>query len=344
MFDEAAPFGHLEPGQTSGTLLIAPASAAILSRLAFGQADHLLACQALAHKGKLIIAPAMNPAMWEHAATQSNVKILQERGAHFVMPGLGGTACGDIGQGRLADVRSIVLHSLRSLFPQDLKGKRVMLTIGATRELWDALRFWTNPSTGTMGAALALAAWLRGATVDAICAPNVPLLLDDIDLVRHDVVSAKDMYEKALSLWDNADLAIFTAAVADFAPKPCSVDGKFKKSASPQGFSVDFEPTVDIAHSLASKKKASQYVIAFAAESENLEQAVKEKLRTKNADMIVGNLLQHGFATMDNSVYIEDIKGNSAKWEAQSKAEIAMQIVEWYASWHTFEEQPLKNQ
>jgi len=405
MFDDAgasSPFAHLEPGQVAHALLIAPASAAMLSRLAYGQADHLLACQALAHSGPLIIAPAMNPAMWQHAATQACVHILQARGAIFVMPDCGDTACGDTGQGRLADIRSIALATLRALTPQDMQGKRVMVTLGPTREPWDALRFWSNPSTGTMGAALALAAWLRGATVDAICGPGAPLLLKALPLLlkdaplvpqappfvfeeasflfgdaplpfkdmavlpkdapvvakdtpvlvedapvvakdtpvlvedacmrRHDVSSAGEMYAVAAKLWAEADLGIFAAAVADFAPDPCVDAGKFKKASSPDGFSLHFSPTMDILKTLAARKRGNQYVIGFAAESDNLELAVRSKLQTKHADMIVGNLLQDGFGTMTNTVYVEDRTTRSASFEKETKASIAMKVLSWFLS------------
>lgn len=169
-----SPFAHLEPGQVAQALVIAPASAATIARLAQGQADELLACQALAFRGKAVIAPAMNPAMWSHPATQANIATLRERGCAVVEPGCGRTACGEEGQGRLADLREIYLAGLRALAPQDMEGIRVMVTLGPTREHWDGLRFWTNPSTGTMGAAVAVAAWLRGARVEAVCGPGTP--------------------------------------------------------------------------------------------------------------------------------------------------------------------------
>ncbi len=190
-----SPFAHLEPGQVAQALVIAPASAATIARLAQGQADELLACQALAFRGKAVIAPAMNPAMWSHPATQANIATLRERGCAVVEPGCGRTACGEEGQGRLADLREIYLAGLRALAPQDMEGIRVMVTLGPTREHWDGLRFWTNPSTGTMGAAVAVAAWLRGARVEAVCGPGTPWL--PAGIARHNVGSARHMLEAA---------------------------------------------------------------------------------------------------------------------------------------------------
>ncbi|MDR0239103.1 MAG: bifunctional phosphopantothenoylcysteine decarboxylase/phosphopantothenate--cysteine ligase CoaBC, partial [Deltaproteobacteria bacterium] len=151
MFDaHAGPFAHLEAGRVAQVMVVAPVTASTLARLAHGLADDMLACQALVHQGPLVLAPAMNPRMWIHPATQASVTLLTERGARFVMPESGSVACGDEGQGRLADIREIYLAGLNVLFPQDMAGMRVLLTLGPTREQWDAARFWSNPSSGVM--------------------------------------------------------------------------------------------------------------------------------------------------------------------------------------------------
>ena len=154
-------FAHLEPGQHAHALVVAPASADALFRLAHGAAGDMLAAQILAFDGPVVIAPAMNPRMWSNPATQANIDILRQRGARIVTPACGGTACGELGEGRLAPLHDIFLASLHALSPQDMAGKRVMVTLGPTREAWDGVRFWSNPSTGLMGAALGVAAWLR---------------------------------------------------------------------------------------------------------------------------------------------------------------------------------------
>lgn len=327
-----SPFAHLEPGQVAQALVIAPASAATIARLAQGQADELLACQALAFRGKAVIAPAMNPAMWSHPATQANIATLRERGCAVVEPGCGRTACGEEGQGRLADLREIYLAGLRALAPQDMEGIRVMVTLGPTREHWDGLRFWTNPSTGTMGAAVAVAAWLRGARVEAVCGPGTPWL--PAGIARHNVGSARHMLEAAASVWPQCDAGVFTAAVADFSPVPPAQGGdkKFKKSDAPDGFDVHFAPNPDILKTLAADRRPGQKVVGFAAESQNLEDSVRGKLVSKKADMVVGNLLQDGFGTPDNTVFVADASGREERWAHLSKTDVAWRLLSWLLS------------
>ena len=327
-----SPFAHLEPGQVAQALVIAPASAATIARLAQGQADELLACQALAFRGKAVIAPAMNPAMWSHPATQANIATLRERGCAVVEPGCGRTACGEEGQGRLADLREIYLAGLRALAPQDMEGIRVMVTLGPTREHWDGLRFWTNPSTGTMGAAVAVAAWLRGARVEAVCGPGTPWL--PAGIARHNVGSARHMLEAAASVWPQCDAGVFTAAVADFSPVPPAQGGdkKFKKSDAPDGFDVHFAPNPDILKTLAADRRPEQKVVGFAAESQNLEDSVRGKLVSKKADMVVGNLLQDGFGTPDNTVFVADASGREERWAHLSKTDVAWRLLSWLLS------------
>lgn len=333
MFSAEGPFGHLEPGQTAHAMVIAPATAATLARLAHGMADDMLACQALAFAGPLVVAPAMNPHMWDNPATRANVEILRQRGVRLVLPGVGGTACGDEGQGRLADLRDIWMASLRALAPQDMAGLRVMVTLGPTREQWDAVRFWSNPSTGTMGAALALAAWLRGADVDAVCGPcagGVPWLPAGIR--QHAVVSAAQMFDAAAALWPHMDMGMFTAAVADFAPEPFGPE-KFKKHTSGEGFALRFTPNADILKTLAQRRTPQQKLLGFAAETaEDMPAAVAVKLRSKGADIIAGNRIGQegsGFASATNGMCIADRNGRTAQWPSQSKADVAWKLCSW---------------
>lgn len=336
-----SPFPHLDPGHCAKALVVAPASAASLARLAAGQADELLACQALAFDGPVVLAPAMNPRMWNHPATQANAALLQARGCRLVRPGCGGTACGDEGEGRLADLREIYLAGLRAVTEQDMAGLRVLVTLGPTREFWDGVRFWSNPSTGVMGAAFAVAAWLRGAEVHAVCGPGSPWLPASDGLTRHDVVSAAQMYRTASAVWPDMDAGVFTAAVADFAPVPPSGAAsdpgtlpKFKKSAAPEGFSVRFAANTDILRTLAAarRKDRPQRVIGFAAETSDLEKAVADKLVSKNADLIVGNLVQDGFGTASNSVFVLDRRGRKESWRDVPKPELAWRLLTWLLS------------
>ncbi len=324
------PFEHLEPGQTAHAMIIAPASAQTLSRLATGAASDMLSTQALAFDGPLVIAPAMNPRMWLHPATQENVATLRQRGAHIVLPEQGSTACGDLGQGRLADQHTLYLAALRALAPQDMCGLRILVTLGPTRESWDAVRFWSNPSTGRMGASLVTAAWLRGATVEAVCGPGCPVLPDTVR--RHDVTSAREMHAAANDLWDQMDMGFFTAAVADFSPIPTGA-AKFKKEQAQNGFTVQFTPNPDILRDLAQRRKAHQKVLGFAAEtSEDLAACVQRKLKSKGADIIVGNRINEagsGFATSTNSVLIADRNGREEQWLQQNKSDIAWDLCTW---------------
>lgn len=320
-------FGHLMPGEACHAFVIAPASATTIARLANGLADDMLSCQALAFPEKLVIAPAMNPRMWHNAATQENIQKLCNRGHVVVEPGCGRTACLEEGQGRLAAVEDIYLHGLRALAPQDMAGQTVMVTLGPTREKWDGVRFWSNPSSGTMGASFAVAAWLRGAKVHVICGQGTPWLPSVI--TRHDVTSAADMYEAADSLWNAIDIGVFTAAVADYTPVPFG-DSKFKKGGD--DLTVSFTRTVDILKTLGTAKQDGQKVIGFAAETDNLHDNMKKKLVAKNADIIVGNNVAKsgsGFGTATNEVCIVDKNGRQEDWPLAPKPEVAWRVFDW---------------
>ncbi len=334
----STPFPHLEPGQNVRAMIIAPASAATIARLAQGGADALLACQALAFRGPLVIAPAMNPAMWEHPAVQANAALLRSRGCLLVPPALGRTACGEQGRGRMADVRLVYLAGLRGALPKDFVGVKALITLGPTREPWDGVRFWTNASTGVMGASLALALWLRGAEVHAICGPGTPWLpaaedIPDAPMYRYNVTSAREMFAIASELWPEMDIGLFTAAVADYSPVPSGAE-KFKKSDAPDGFDLHFAPNPDILKTLAASRRQirPQKVMGFAAESGNLQAAVYGKLRAKQADMLVGNLLSDGFATSSDKVFVVDRLGREEAWPQLPKPAIAWRLVSWLAS------------
>lgn len=320
-------FGHLMPGEACHAFVIAPASATTLARFAHGLADDMLSCQALAFPEKLVIAPAMNPRMWHNAATQENVEKLRRRGHVIVEPGCGRTACMEEGQGRLAPVEDIYLHGLRAMSPQDMAGQTVMITLGPTREKWDGVRFWSNPSSGTMGASFAVAAWLRGADVHAICGAGTPELPSAI--TRHDVTSAAEMYQAADSLWKDMNIGVFTAAVADYAPVPFG-DSKFKKGGD--DLTVSFTRTVDILKTLGNAKRDDQRVIGFAAETDNIHENVKKKLAAKNADIVVGNNVAKsgsGFGSATNEVCIVDRNGRQEDWPVAPKPEVAWRVFDW---------------
>ena len=330
--DEGTSFAHLEPGAMADCFVLAPLSASTMARLVAGQADELLAAQALAFEGPLVLAPAMNPRMWGHPATQHNRMVLEERGAHFVQPDQGTVACGDVGAGKLAHLSNIYLATLKALAPQDLAGTTVVITLGPTREQWDGVRYWTNPSTGKMGTALAVAAWLRGATVHAITGPGVGSLPQGIH--QYGVTSARQMFDQANSLWDEANIGIFTAAVADFSPEPFGAS-KFKKSSSANGFSINFTPNADILATLAGRKQSHQRVLGFAAETDNLAVNVQDKLIRKHCDIVAGNLIGvegSGFGANTNKMIIADKNGVTEEYSSITKNEAAWRLLDWLLS------------
>ncbi len=339
MFDE--PLSHLAPTKDAHAFIIAPASADTIAQIAMGRADSLLSAQALAYPpevGQIILAPAMNPHMWNNQATQDNVRLLEDRGIKFVYPEKGKVACNDEGQGRLASLESIYLQGMKSVVEQDLEGKTILITLGATREYFDTVRFWSNPSTGMMGMCFAVAAWLRGATVHAICGENVNLYCPEDELfIKHTVGTADEMLREAEEIWDDCDYGIFTAAVADFKPEKYELENtKFKKSEAEDGFDLNFFPNQDIIKTLAETKASHQKVVGFAAESvssqEELAQLSKVKLHSKYADMIIGNTVIDGFGTDNNKVYVIDSEDREEFWQKLPKTEIAWNVLTWLSS------------
>jgi phosphopantothenoylcysteine decarboxylase/phosphopantothenate--cysteine ligase len=327
--DDGTVFGHLRPGTVSDAMLVAPATATTLAKLATGLADTMLAAQALAFAGPLVLAPAMNPGMWSHPATRHTVQVLHERGSVFVLPVSGQVACGVSGEGRLAEISDILFLTARALIPPDLAGKTFLVTLGPTREPWDDVRIWTNRSTGRMGAALAQAAFLRGAAVHAVAGPGSPPLPAGIH--RLDVCSAAEMFDAAASVWDRADYGLFTAAVADFSPQPFG-PGKGKKSDRQAGFSIAFTPNRDILATLAAKARHDQKILGFAAESGDLEQETRAKLLRKKCHLMAGNLLGQadaGFASPTNRLFVCDYRGREDHWPLLPKEDVAWRLLDW---------------
>ncbi len=341
MFDNELPFDHLEPGQMADAMLIAPASANTLAQLAQGLSHEMLTCQALAFDGPILLAPAMNPKMWANPATSANIETLLERGFFITDPENGIMACKDEGQGRLAQLEKIYYDTLALLTEQDLYGKKILVTLGPTMEKWDAVRVWTNNSTGTMGTALAICAWLRGADVYVVAGPVNQYMPQDPHFHRFNVTSADEMYTQCHELWNKMDIGIFTAAVADFKPssgieqETSYYDNfeavKFKKENYTQGFSIHFSPNLDILKSIGAVKQDHQKIMGFSAESgnnmESLSLAIHKKLLTKNADIIVGNFLDEAMGTKTNRVLIADKNGNEKEWNTMSKADLAWQLL-----------------
>jgi phosphopantothenoylcysteine decarboxylase / phosphopantothenate---cysteine ligase len=327
LFDPGTPFVHLDPGQRADAFLVAPATANIIAKTATGICDDLLSTQLLAFRGTVLIAPAMNQRMWNAPATQENWKRLGERRIVRIDPAHGPMACGEEGSGRLAPLDEIALHTLKALSPQDLSGRRVLVSLGPTREHWDPARFWSNPSTGTMGGAIALAAWLRGALVTVVRGP-VELWFPD-PIAQVEVTTAREMHQACLSLWAETDIACMTAAVCDFAPVPHGPT-KFKKASLGQKqLSIAFNRNKDILSEMGASKTAAQLLIGFAAETDDIEANARAKLAGKRLDFVVANQIGKagaGFASLTNEVLVIDASGRAEQWPSLPKTQIAQRL------------------
>ena len=331
MFEDDSVYAHLEPGQQGDALVIAPATANMLAKLAAGLADDMLSAQALSFPGPKVVAPAMNPRMWAAEPTRQNWKRLKESGYICIEPESGQVACDDSGEGRLADSDKIYMYGLRAALPGDMSGVRVLVGIGPTREPWDAVRHWSNPSTGTQGAAAAAAAWLRGATVTAVCGPGVPWLPGEV--MRIDVSTAAEMFDAVMDVWPEQDVGLMTAAVADFRPAG-GPEGKFKKDTGGR-LTIEFEPTADILTEMGNRQKGDRKLIGFAAETDNLEDNARAKLDRKNLDLILANPIGTrgaGFVVATNRITAVDRTGRIEKWPELPKTEVAWRIWDWILS------------
>lgn len=327
---EDSAFGHLEPAQEARCLVVAPATANSIAKMAHGIADDLLSTQSLAFQGPVLVAPAMNPRLWDAHATQANLAQLRAHGVKVLEPECGNMACGETGKGRLPGLDSITAHVLKALTLQDMAGVNVLVTLGPTRECFDPARYWSNPSTGLMGASLAMAAWLRGANVTAVHGP-VDLWLPE-SITRISVESARQMFEACAGHWPSQNIGILTAAVSDFSPVPHG-DTKFKKrTLQDDSFQVRFTTNPDILKTLGSLKSPGQKLLGFCAETGDLAGYAAMKLKEKNCDMMVANSISQpgsGFGATTNQVYVLDAAGRSEQWPLLSKCEVAWRLLEW---------------
>ncbi len=324
------PFAHLTPSRSAQALVIAPATADIIAKLACGIADDMLSTQALAFRGPIIIAPAMNPNMWTAPATQSNWRTLLDRGVIPAGPDAGLVACGDTGGGRLCPVEHIFAYVLRALSPKDLAGKNVLITLGPTREPWDAVRYLSNPSSGLMGACLAMSAWMRGANVHVVAGPTEFSFPPEVNVAH--VQTAEEMHSAASDLFSASDIACCTAAVADFRPIPPeggSTRKLKKREMNADDLVIRLQPNPDILRSLGATKHAGQRLIGFAAETENLLASAKLKITEKHLDLIVANrvgVAGSGFASATNIVTVLDRTGRVEQWPELPKPEVAWRV------------------
>jgi phosphopantothenoylcysteine decarboxylase/phosphopantothenate--cysteine ligase len=285
VFDQPERVLHVELARWADAYVLVGATASTLARLATGSAEDMVSATYLMCRCPVVVAPAMHTEMWEHAAVQRNVSQVVSDGAILVRPEEGDLASGDYGVGRLAEPSSIVEAVIGALTPKDLDGVRVLLTVGPTREALDPVRFISNRSTGRMGFALAVEAKRRGAEVTVVSGPTSAEAPPGSRVVR--VESAEEMYQECLARFEDTDVAILNAAVADWRPAQVAPTKVKKKDASR---SVALEPTQDIAAELG-RKKGSQTLVLFAAETDRVVEHAKGKLETKHADMVIGNLV-----------------------------------------------------
>ena len=317
---------HVSLAKKANVMLIAPATANVIAKLAHGIADDALTTQALACRCPKIIAPAMNTAMYENPITQDNLKILEKYGYIIIPPACGMLACKDVGKGKLPDEKLIVSYVEREIAKEkDYKGKKVLVTAGATRESLDPVRFITNHSTGKMGYAMAREFMLRGADVTLVSAPTALAAPEFIKVIN--VVSAAEMFDAVTEISKESDVIVKAAAVADYTPQDYS-ENKIKKSDDELIIKVN--RTKDILRYLGENKRENQVLCGFSMETESLVENSRKKLIKKNLDMIVANNLLvegAGFGT-DTNVVTLITKDYSEELPKMSKEEVAEKIAD----------------
>ena len=279
---------HVSLAKQADLMLIAPASANVIGKMAHGIADDMLTTTVLACKAPVYVSPAMNTNMYENPIVQDNLRTLETYGMKVIDPASGYLACGDTGAGKMPEPQTLFAYIEAELaHKKDLSGKRVLVTAGATQEALDPVRYLTNHSTGKMGYALAKAAMVRGAQVTLVSGQTnlePPLF---VDLVP--IISAQDMYEAVENRFDETDVLIMAAAVADYRPKEY-VDQKIKKKAGDNV--LELARTTDIIGTLSARKKQGQFLCGFSMETEHMLENSKKKLQKKHLDMIVANNLR----------------------------------------------------
>jgi phosphopantothenoylcysteine decarboxylase/phosphopantothenate--cysteine ligase len=327
--DNPDPIAHITFSQTVDLLIVAPATANIIAKFANGVADDFLSSTYLACTAPVLIAPAMNTTMWEHPATQRNLRRLRADGVHFVEPDAGEMACGTIGPGRLSEPERIVRAALEILTPhssaKDLAGERFLITVGATREDIDPVRFISNRSSGKMGFALAEAALKRGAAVTVVVGMTTVDPPAGVNVVK--ALSAEEMLKAVASEAGRASVFIGAAAIADYRPAQ-RAEQKIKKSN--ESITLTLERTPDVLSQVAASRANGMLVVGFAAETENVLENAKEKLRSKKLDAIVANDVSRadsGFDTATNKIAIIT-NDESVELPLMTKSEAADRILD----------------
>jgi phosphopantothenoylcysteine decarboxylase / phosphopantothenate---cysteine ligase len=315
---------HVRIAREADVAVVVPATANVLAKLAHGLADDLLSATLLEATCPVVIAPAMHSGMWEHPATQANVAILRDRGVRSVGPATGPLAHGDEGIGRLAEPEDVLAAVRGALAPQDLAGRRLLITSGPTQEPIDPVRFLGNRSTGKMGAALAAEALGRGAAVTVVLGPGASVP-PGVEVVP--VQTAEEMRDAVLARFEEADAVVMAAAVADFRPKAIAESKLKKDSGVPE---LILEPTPDILRELG-ERRTDQVLVGFAAETNDLEQAGRSKLGSKRLDLVVVNevgRLGTGFGADTNDAMLLAADGVDIPLRTWTKRELAEVVID----------------
>lgn len=317
---------HVALGERADVVLVAPASANIIAKMAHGIADDMLSTTVLACSCPKIVSPAMNTNMYENPITQANIRKLKEFGMEIIEPDCGRLACKAVGKGKMPSEELLLEHILRQIqYPHDMEGKKVLITAGATREAIDPVRYITNHSTGKMGYALATVAMRRGADVTLIHGETN--LTAPLGVKAIAVESAGDMFEAVKAEAAGQDIIIKSAAVADYTPVTTATE-KIKKKDGDS--SIELKRTMDILKWLGENKKPGQFICGFSMETENMLENSRKKLDTKNADLIVANNLKvegAGFGT-DTNVVTLITKEQAKELPIMSKEAVAEEILD----------------
>ena len=328
MFDRDFPWEveHISLAKRADVFVIAPCTANVLAKAAYGIADDMVTTTLLATRAPLLIAPAMNTNMYENPVVQQNINILRSRGAHFVEPVSGKLACGDTGKGKLADPADICEAILDLAAEHDLAGLRVLVTAGPTQEALDPVRFLSNHSTGKMGYAIAAAAQRRGAAVTLVTGPTALSAPAGVKTVP--VVSAREMYDAVLAALPEQDFVVKAAAVGDYRPAEAASD-KLKKKDGDMTISLVRNP--DILKAVGERRRPGQVICGFSMETRDLLENSAAKLESKNCDFIIANNLRTegaGFGTDTNVVTILRRGGAPEHLPLQSKSALADGILD----------------
>lgn len=316
---------HISLAQKADMMLIAPASANVIAKLAHGIADDMLTTTALACDKPILVSPAMNTRMYENTITQDNIDTLRSYNFTIIEPETGRLACNDVGTGKMASETVLMNYIMREIAcEKDLHGKKILITAGPTREAVDPVRFISNHSTGKMGYALARQAMFRGADVTLITGPTALTPPPFVEVIN--VESAKEMFEEVITIASKQDIIIKSAAVADYKPVSTAKEKIKKKDGNSV---IELARTQDILSHLGSNKKEGQILCGFSMETENLIENSKKKLETKHADMIVANNLKEngaGFGT-DTNIVTLITKDDTVELPLLSKDEVANRVL-----------------